>query len=92
MANQRAPLIPDGGLSRREFLRLTGAGAAAVAAGAPALTHAAGRLAQPAGSPQRGAVPAYGLDHLFVSNPVPGGPLGAEPPNSTKGRVGGMLS
>lgn len=54
MPTKRAPLIPDGGLSRREFLRLTGAGAAAVAAGSPALARAADRLARPAGSPRRG--------------------------------------
>ena len=41
---RRAPLIPDGGMTRRQFLRLTGVGAAAIAAaGSPALAHAAGR-------------------------------------------------
>ena len=54
MPMKRTPLIPDGGLSRRAFLRLTGMGAAAVAAGSPALTQAADRLARPTGSPRRG--------------------------------------
>lgn len=55
MSSQRAPLIPDGGLSRREFLRLTSAGAATVlAAGSPLLAHAASGLAAPSASPQRG--------------------------------------
>src|SRR5437588_4389845 len=54
MATKRTPLIPDGGLSRRAFLRLTGMGAAAVAAGSPALTQAAERLAGSTGSPRRG--------------------------------------
>jgi peptide/nickel transport system substrate-binding protein len=54
MAMKRTSLIPDGGLSRRAFLRLTGVGAAAMAAGSPALTRAADRLARPTGSPRRG--------------------------------------
>ncbi len=54
MSDKRAPLIPDGGLSRRDFLRLTGVGAAAVAAGGPLAAEAANRLATPAASPQRG--------------------------------------
>ncbi len=56
MSSTRARLIPDGGLSRRDFLRLTAAGAAVGAAG-PLTTRAveaAGRLARPAGSPKRG--------------------------------------
>src|SRR5579871_1022421 len=48
MSSTGAPLIPDGGLSRRDFLRLTAAGAAAVAAG-PALTGSV-----EAASPKRG--------------------------------------
>src|SRR5579875_3868877 len=53
MARQLAPLIPHGGLTRRQFLRLTGAGAAAMVAGVPAWAHAAGP-AHPGGSPRRG--------------------------------------
>jgi len=41
MSTQRAPLIPHGGLTRRQFLRLTGAGAAAIAAGVPLAAQAA---------------------------------------------------
>ncbi len=56
MSSTRARLIPDGGLSRRDFLRLTAAGAAVGAAGplATRAADAAGRLARPAGSPKRG--------------------------------------
>src|SRR5947209_6302197 len=54
MSSTRAPLIPDAGLSRRDFLRLTAAGAATAAVGLPAVTEAAGRLAMPAGAPKRG--------------------------------------
>jgi peptide/nickel transport system substrate-binding protein len=51
---KRTPLIADGGLSRRAFLRLAGMGAAAVAAGSPALAQAADRLSSATGSPRRG--------------------------------------
>lgn len=48
MAEQRAPLIPDGGMTRQKFLRLTGVGAAAIAtAGSPALAHAGRSSASP---------------------------------------------
>jgi peptide/nickel transport system substrate-binding protein len=48
MSGQRAPLIPDGGMTRSQFLRLTAAGAA-MALGAPTVAQAAS-----AGSPKRG--------------------------------------
>jgi peptide/nickel transport system substrate-binding protein len=48
MAGQRAPLIPDGGMTRSQFLRLTGAGAA-LALGVPLTAHAGS-----AESPKRG--------------------------------------
>ncbi len=49
---RRAPLIPDGGITRQQFLRLTGMGAAAIAAaGSPALARAAGRADA---TPERG--------------------------------------
>ncbi len=54
MSSTRAPLIPDAGLSRRNFLRLTAVGAATAAVGLPTLTEAAGRLAAPAAAPKRG--------------------------------------
>ena len=41
MSSTRAPLIPDAGLSRRDFLRLTAAGAATAAVGLPAVTDVA---------------------------------------------------
>jgi peptide/nickel transport system substrate-binding protein len=54
MATKRTALISDGGLSRREFLRLTGMGGAAIAAGSPVLTQATDRLGHSTGSPRRG--------------------------------------
>ncbi|HZS89121.1 MAG TPA: ABC transporter substrate-binding protein [Chloroflexota bacterium] len=54
MSKQRAPLIPHGGLTRQQFLRLTGAGAAAIAAGAPLAAQAAHGRSGPADTPIRG--------------------------------------
>ena len=67
MAMKRTSLIPDGGLSRREFLRLTGVGAAAMAAGSPALTQAAAHRAGPTSSPQRGGALRLGNTADVVS-------------------------
>lgn len=50
----RTPVIPDGDLSRRAFLRLTGLGATAIAAAAPTLTRAADRLRHATAGPRRG--------------------------------------
>jgi peptide/nickel transport system substrate-binding protein len=51
MASDRAPLIPDGGFTRRQFLRLTGAAAGALAlVGVPGVAEAA----LTAGAPKRG--------------------------------------
>src|SRR5436190_9991602 len=49
MASQRVPLIPDGGLSRSEFLKLTGA-----AVGSAALVGVPGAESALAASPTRG--------------------------------------
>src|SRR5579862_7546556 len=47
MSTQRAPLIPPAGMTRSQFLRLTGLGAAALAAGTPVAAQAARRQAAP---------------------------------------------
>jgi len=56
MSNVRAPLVPDGGLSRGDFLRLTGVGVASIAAASPLAATAAGRRVAPSASPKRGGV------------------------------------
>ena len=54
MSSRRAPLIPGGGMSRSQFLRLTGAGAA-IALGFPAVAQAASHdAANLAATPRRG--------------------------------------
>jgi peptide/nickel transport system substrate-binding protein len=63
MSEDRAPLIPDGGLSRRDFLRLTGAAAGTVAmSGVPA-----GALSALAASPRRGGALRLGNTADVVS-------------------------
>ncbi len=54
MSNVRAPFIPDGGLSRGDFLRLTAAGAASIAATSPLAAAAAGHSDAPGAAPRRG--------------------------------------
>jgi peptide/nickel transport system substrate-binding protein len=61
------PLIPDGGLSRRAFLCLAGLGAAAVAAGAPALAQATDRRGSATSSPRRGGALRLGTAADVVS-------------------------
>jgi peptide/nickel transport system substrate-binding protein len=56
MSTQRAPLVPDGGLSRRRFLGLTGLGAAAATGALPTLAAAAGRGSSPATAARRGGI------------------------------------
>jgi len=56
MSTIRTPLVPDGGLSRGDFLRLTGVGVASIAAASPLAAAAAGHRVEPAASPKRGGV------------------------------------
>jgi len=54
MSDLRAPLVPDGGLSRRDFLRLTAVGAAAAVAHTPHAAAAMDHVARRDSAPRRG--------------------------------------
>jgi len=66
MSIVRAPLVPDGGPSRGDFLKLVGAGAATMAVASP-LAVATGRVAKPLTSPKRGGVLRLGDTGDIVS-------------------------